>query len=186
MLYLASQSPRRRALLREIGHSFQIVPSTHREIIRLGFSPSQNAIRNAKGKADKAQLPPGAQGIVIGADTFLYFQGRVIGKPRTLRAARRLLHTLSGRAHWVYTGLCLREANTCRVRVSYAKSRVVFKRLTDAIITRLFQRASPLDKAGGYALQADRGELIARIEGSRSNVIGLPLELLRRELQVFG
>ena len=182
MLYLASQSPRRRALLRRLGRPFRVVPSTHREIIRRRLRPSVNAMRNAIGKASRATLPLRARGIVIGADTFLYFRGRVIGKPRTMREAKSILRALSGRSHWVYTGLCLRDAATGRCRVSYDKSNVTFKPLTDAVITRLFRRASPLDKAGGYAIQQERGELIQRVEGSLSNVIGLPLELLRREL----
>lgn len=139
-------------------------------------------MRNAIGKARAARLPRGASGMVIGADTFLYFRGRMIGKPRTMREARGLLRGLSGRSHWVYTGLCLLDAATGRFRAGCAKTRVTFKPLSEEAIARLFARASPLDLAGGYAIQEDRGELIARIEGSRSNVIGLPMELLRREL----
>ena len=185
MLYLASRSLRRRRLLRALGRPFRVVPSVYRETIRSHESPSVNAMRNAAGKARQARLPRGARGLVLGADTFLYFRGRVIGKPRTLAGARRLLRELSGRSHWVYTGLCLRDPATGRMRTSVEKTRVTFKRLSDEAITRLFRRAHPLDKAGGYALQADRGELIARIEGSRTNVVGLPLELLRRELRAF-
>jgi septum formation protein len=185
MLYLASRSPRRRALLRRLGRRFHVVPSSYRETIRRGQSPAANAMRNAAGKARRARLPRAARGVVLGADTFLWFRGRVIGKPRTMGEARRLLRTLSGRSHWVYTGVCLRDPAAGRERRSYARSRITFKPLTEAAIARLLARSSPLDKAGGYALQADRGELIARIEGSRSNVIGLPLELLRRELARF-
>lgn len=185
MIYLASRSPRRRRILRQLRLPFQSVPSSHRETIRSDEPPSINAMHNAVGKVLRARLPRNARGLVIGADTFLWFRGRIIGKPRTLREARRLLRELSGRSHWVYTGLCLQDAATGRRRVGYAKTRVTFKPLTEAAITRLFRRASPLDKAGGYALQAGRGELIARLEGSRSNVIGLPLELLRRQLAGF-
>ena len=143
-------------------------------------------MRNAIGKARRAQLPCGARGIVIGADTFLYIRKRVIGKPRTMREAYHILRSLSGKSHWVYTGLCLRDLETRLTRASYDKTKVTFKPLTQETITRLFARSSPLDKAGGYAIQEDRGELIWRIEGSRSNVIGLPLELLRRELAAFA
>ena len=183
--YLASQSPRRRMLLRRLRRSFRVVRADYRETFRRDAAPSANAMRNAAGKAARAKLPHGARGLVIGADTFLYFRGRMIGKPRSLREAYRLMRELSGRSHWVYTGLCVRNAKTGRCRRSFARSKVTFKRLSAETIRRLFARASPLDKAGGYALQADRGELIARIEGSRSNVIGLPLELLRRELRAM-
>lgn len=140
-------------------------------------------MRNAIGKAKKAILPNGACGWVIGADTFLWFQGRVIGKPRNMKQAWQLMRALSGRSHWVYTGLCLLDVATRGSRASFDRSRVTFHSLSDSTIKKLFQRCSPLDKAGGYALQADRGDLIAGIEGSRSNVIGLPLELLRREIK---
>ena len=185
MWYLASQSPRRRILLRQLRHPFQVVRSTHRETIRRDQTPSINAMRNAKGKAFKAQLPRGARGLVIGADTFLYFQGRIIGKPRTMAGAFRLLQQLSGRSHWVYTGLCLWDPTTGHHRISVDKTKVTFQSLTEKTIHQLFTRSSPLDKAGGYSLQADRGELIAHIDGSRSNVIGLPLERLHKELALF-
>ncbi len=185
MLYLASQSPRRQQLLHRLKRSFRVVRSAHRETIRTTVSPSVNAMRNAIGKALKAILPPDAAGIVIGADTFLYFRGRVIGKPKSLPHARRLLTELAGHPHWVYTGLCLRDLRTGRMRTSVARSRVTFHRLTPDAIARYVARIKPLDKAGAYAVQEDRGELIARIEGSRTNVIGLPLALLRRELALM-
>ena len=196
MLYLASQSPRRRQLLHQLGRPFRVVRSRHRETIRRGASPSANAMRNATGKAMHARLPSRAHGIVIGADTFLYVRGRVIGKPRSLRQAAAILQALSGSSHWVYTGLCLRAVPACpgssnrragawRCRTGYAKTKVTFKRLTPETIARVLAHTPPLDKAGGYAIQRDGGTLIARIEGSRSNVIGLPLELLRRELAVI-
>ncbi len=171
--------------MRQLRRPFRIVRSSHRETIRRGVPPSRNAIHNAAGKAIKARLPRHAKGIVIGADTFLYFHGRIIGKPRIMREAERMLQALSGTSHWVYTGVCLRDVATGRMRTSVARTRVTFKRLTRETIRRLLSRMSPLDKAGGYAIQEDRGELIARIDGSRSNVIGLPLELLRRELRSF-
>ena len=180
MLYLASQSPRRRQLLRQLKRPFRVVRSTHRERIRKGIGPAANAMWNAAGKAAKARLPRGASGRVIGADTFLYFRGRILGKPATLAAARRMMQALSGRSHWVYTGVCVHPVPTGRRRVGYVRTKVTFKRLSDEAITRLFARATPLDKAGGYSLQADRGELIARLEGSRTNVIGLPMEWLRQ------
>jgi len=185
MVYLASQSPRRRALLRRLRRPFRVIRSTYRETIRRGESPSANVIRNAVGKARRASLPRDARGIVIGADTVVYFHRRVIGKPTTLGEARRLLRVLQGTHHWVYTGLCLMDARTKRYRAMHERSRVTFRRLADEALERLLARMSPLDKAGGYAAQRDGGALIARIRGSRSNVIGLPLERLRRELAAF-
>jgi septum formation protein len=182
MLYLASRSPRRRQLLRRHGYAFRTVPSAFRESIRPGERPERAAMRNAAGKARAARLP-GRAGLVLGCDTLLWFQGRIIGKPRSMGHARRLLRELSGRTHRVYTGLCLRDAATGRTRTAFASSRVTFKRPDAAQLARLMARSRPLDKAGAYAVQEDRGTLIARIEGSRTNVIGLPMELLRRELR---
>ena len=185
MLYLASQSPRRRELLKRFGRPFQVVRSHHRETIRQLSTPSQNAMRNAKGKALRAQLPSNARGIVIGADTFLWFRGRAIGKPKTFAQARRIVGALAGRSHWVYTGICVRDAQTGRTRVGFAKSKVTFRRLTPQAIAKYVVRVHALDKAGGYAVQEDGGELIAKIEGSRTNVIGLPMELLLKELRAI-
>lgn len=185
MVYLASQSPRRRQLLRQLHRPFRVVRSSYQETMPRGRRPSLIVMRNALGKAQHASLPSKATGIVIGADTVLYFRGRVIGKPRTLRGAVRLVSSLSAHRHWVYTGVCLRDLSTGALRMGYEKTKVTFKPLTRGAIAQLFTRASPLDKAGGYALQESRGELIARIEGSRSNVIGLPMALLRRELRTL-
>ncbi|MDP3767401.1 MAG: Maf family protein, partial [Dehalococcoidia bacterium] len=149
MLYLASQSPRRRALLRQLGQPFRVVRSSHRERIHPRRTPSWNAMRNAHGKAAKARVPRDARGLVIGADTFLYFQGRVLGKPASMRQARAFLRSLSGRSHWVYTGVCVRDPRTGVHRCAYDKARVTFKRLTKEAITRVFRRVPPLDKAGG-------------------------------------
>ena len=173
-------------LLRQLRRPFLVVRSSYRETIDAAASPSANAMRNAIGKARQAQPPHGTRGIVIAADTFLYFRRRIIGKPRTLHEAHRLLRALSGNSHWVYTGLCLRDLGSGTIRTSYDKTQVTFKSLSDQVITQLLTHSSPLDKAGGYAIQESGRHLIARIEGSRSNVIGLPLELLRRELVAFA
>ena len=172
-------------LLHQLGRPFRVVRSSYREVVRLTETPSENAMRNALGKARGAHVPAGARGIVIAADTLLYFRRRVIGKPKTLREAKRLLQQLSGKSHWVYTGLCLLDPQSGKIRTSYEKTRVTFTQLAETTLQRLLMRGSPLDKAGGYALQEDRGDLIRRFEGSRSNVIGLPLERLRRELRLF-
>ncbi len=170
-------------LIRQLRRPFHVVRSTHHETTRRGAAPSATVVRNAVEKARSAVIPARAcDGIVIGADTIVYIQGRIIGKPGSSAKAYQFLRLLSGRSHWVYTGLCLRDLRSGCVRTSYEKTKVVFRPLTPRVIERLIARGSPLDKAGGYAIQEDRGELIARIEGSRTNVVGLPMELLRREL----
>ncbi len=145
--------------------------------------PSRHVIRHAVGKAFHATLPRGARGTVIGADTIVCVRGRMLGKPRTLAEACRFLRLLSSSRHWVYTGLCVRDLQSGRWRAGYERSAVTFKPLSAAAIQRILRRVSPLDKAGGYAVQRSRRDLIARIDGSVSNVIGLPMERLRRELK---
>lgn len=173
-------------LLRRLRRPLRVVPAAYREALRRAETPAANAMRNATGKARAARLPRGADGIVIGADTFLYFRGRYLGKPKSMAEARRFLAMLNGRSHWVYTGLCLIDVRTARRRASYEKTKVTFARLPAARLAQLLRRMRPLDKAGAYALQSGAHDLIARIDGSRSNVIGLPLELLRRELRALN
>lgn len=184
VLYLASQSPRRRLLIRRLRRPFVVVPSRCRETIRKSNPPRVNAMRNALGKARRAKLPTDAKpGIIIGSDTFLYFEGRVIGKPTSMADARRMLQALRGKSHWVYTGLCLIDTATGRVRTSCDRARVTFNTVDDAFIADMFARVNPLDKAGAYAVQEDSGRLIRAIRGDKTTVIGLPLRLLRRELK---
>lgn len=185
MVYLASASPRRRALLHQLGVRFRVVSSGHRERIVRGDRPSRNAIRNALGKASAARVMA-RTGLVLSADTFIYFRGRVFGKPSTLAEARRWLAVLAGRSHWVYTGVAIRDLSNGRCWTGYARTSVRCRRLSDDAIERYVRQTRPLDKAGGYAIQDDRGRLIARIQGSRSNVIGLPLELVRRMFRARG
>lgn len=181
-LFLASRSPRRRELLKRTGYSFKIVPSSYVEKVDSRRTPSGNAMNMARGKAECARVRAGT-GCVLGADTFIYFRGRIIGKPKNMREARRILRLLSGKAHYVYTGLALRNLATGKVRTSYAKSKVVFKKLSADVIEAYVRKNRPLDKAGAYAIQEDGPKLIRAIYGSRSNVIGLPMELLRSELR---
>lgn len=180
-IYLASQSPRRKELLRKAGIPFRVVKSNYKEKIYPRLSPSRTAMLNARGKARAARVPEG-KGIVIGADTFIYLRGEIIGKPRNPAHARKMLKKLSGKEHAVYTGLALRDLKSGKIKTSYGKSIVAFKNLSEADIRSYVRRRKPLDKAGAYAVQEDGHKLIRSIRGSVSNVIGLPMELLIREL----
>lgn len=182
MIYLASRSPRRAELIKALDRPFKIVPSEFRESFRHAASPEDNGMRNAWGKARRAKLPSKAEGIVLGCDTFLYFQGKHVGKPRNLKHAREMLHALAGHSHWVYSGLCLIDIKSGIAHKSFERTRVTFNPVTDADIDELFRRYNPLDKSGSYSVQKGRGILVKSVEGSESNVIGLPMELLRREL----
>jgi septum formation protein len=184
-LILASGSPRRRELLAKLGVAFEVVVADVEEVM----DPARIAVsglagHNAALKARAvAEAHPGRW--VLGADTIVVLEGRVLGKPPTLDAAREYLAALSGRTHEVITGCCLIRPQGS-TRGFHDTSRVTFRTLTSAEIERYLEHVHVLDKAGGYALQ-DRGEwIIERVEGSRDNVLGLPTEKLARELEGFG
>ena len=171
-IILASASPRRAALLREAGPEFasmQIMPSDADE----GADPLENALLKAESVA--AANP---RAIVIGADTVIRFGGETIGKPADLDDARAILAKLSGRTHDVVTGVCVRcLENDILVRFEDA-THVTFRLLMPEAIEKYIKAVNVLDKAGAYAIQEHGDDIIQGIEGSRTNVIGLPVERL--------
>ena len=174
---LASASPRRSALLREAGPTFasmRIMTSDVEE----GDDPLENAMRKAEAVA---KLNP--QALVIGADTVIRFEGETIGKPADLEDAKRILARLSGRTHDVATGVCVRcvEAGIL-VRFEEA-THVRFRTLTHEIIDKYVQDVNVLDKAGAYAIQEHGEDIIESIDGSLTNVIGLPVERLKETFE---
>ncbi len=182
LLILASSSPRRRALLAEHGYAFEvIVPRDVEEIAPAHLSPGEIVLANAQAKA-RAVVRPIA--VVIGVDTEVFFEGRVLGKPPDMDAALDMLSRLNGCTHEVYSGVWLVHGEKEHGFVVVA--RVHFHHRTDAELRRYLARIGPLDKAGAYAAQDDHGEMIARVEGSYSNVIGLPMEALEKALRQFA
>ena len=179
MLILASKSPRRQQLLRQAGVAFEARPSKGPEAPWDGEeAPADYVRRLALAKATEVSLEvmprhPGA--VVLGADTVVALESRIFGKPKDLAEAKAMLRTLAGRGHTVYTGVALvRDGQPLRAWT--AATTVWFKPLTAAEIDFYCKLAQPLDKAGAYGIQ-EHGELIVeRIEGLRSNVIGLPVE----------
>ena len=183
-LILASASPRRRALLREHGYAFSVKVADVQEGAPAHLSPGEIVLRNARAKAHAvARKHPEA--LVLGVDTEVVFEGEVFGKPADLDAALAMVQRLTGRAHEVYSGVWLTHRAARRDMSFIDITRVHFRRLSDAQIRAYHARIGPLDKAGAYAAQEDRGELIERVEGSFTNVIGLPMEALARALAAF-
>lgn len=175
-LVLASASPRRRDLLAASGFEVVIRPAEVEELSG-GLSPRELVLANAEMKAlAVASSPSSFKGdLVLGADTIVVLDGEILGKPRDLSHAAEMLARLGGRIHEVLTGVCLLRAGTL-VRCSFAETtRVAFRSLDEAAISSYLGEIDPLDKAGSYAAQEDRGRLIERIEGSLDNVIGLPV-----------
>ncbi len=193
-IYLASRSPRRRELLKQIGVPFELL--LLREDLRRGVdvdetplsdeSPGVYALRIAGAKAKAAALQIALRGLpqkpALAADTSIVFDESIIGKPENSEHAARILRALSGREHQVLTAVAvvLREQLETQISVSS----VWFRELSDAEIRRYIASSEPLDKAGAYAIQGRAGAFVTRIAGSYSGIMGLPLaetiDLLQR------
>ncbi|MFQ3671712.1 MAG: nucleoside triphosphate pyrophosphatase [Verrucomicrobiia bacterium] len=176
MWILASSSPRRHALLREAGIAFTAVAPEVEEWDNRShpeLSPQELVLANARRKG-MAVWRGGEPRPILAADTLVVCEGRVMGKPANLEEAAEMLRWLSGRTHEVITGVvCVRGKE---IRETVVRTRVTFRTLDEAGIGDYLARVHVLDKAGGYALQEEGARIIERIEGSRSNVVGLPME----------
>lgn len=177
-LVLASASPRRRGLLRDLGLSFEVYPSGVDETVIAGETPDQAVERLALAKAlDVAGSWPHA--LTIGADTVVVLDGDMLGKPADPAEAREMLRRLSGRSNIVFTGLALVHPDTNRSVVAHERTEVSFSALAENEIEAYVRSGAPLDKAGAYGIQGDLGAVfISRIDGDYFNVVGLPLHLL--------
>lgn len=170
LLVLASASPRRSALLHQIGVPHEIVPAHVDETARPGEAPDELVVRLA---CDKALAGTAGGRPALGADTIVVLDGEVFGKPRDRADAARMLRALSGRAHRVLSAVALARAGHVDSRLS--ESRVHFRELTHAEIDAYWDSGEPRDKAGAYAVQGRAAIFISRIEGSYSGIMGLPL-----------
>lgn len=177
-LILASTSPRRADLLRESGISFRVEPPQVEEWSAKDFpeiQPGELARGNARRKARAvAEKHPGQP--VLAADTIVVCEGRVLGKPADEEVARQMLAWLSGRTHEVVTAAVLVLPDGKKIRESVVRTRVKFRELATAEVEAYVREIDVLDKAGAYALQDGGDRLVERVEGSRSNVVGLPME----------
>jgi septum formation protein len=194
-LVLASTSPRRRRLLRELGVAFSVVAPDTDERPLPGEAPAEHVRRLAKEKAQVVARSLSAQcgaRWVLGADTVVVLDGKILGKPRDARHAERMLADLSGRTHEVLTGVALvraggpAPAKGGRARTAFVRSRVTMREFDAATIRRYVASREPLDKAGAYAVQGRGGGLVSGVRGSLTNVIGLPTERLAGMLAACG
>lgn len=184
-IILASNSPRRRELLRQVGIEFTAAPAVVDERRMTDEQPEAYALRVASEKARAAAEKSGS-GIVIAADTIVVLDDLVLGKPSDVRDAERMLGVLSGRAHRVVTGLVVLDAETGRTASRTAETMVWFRKLTDGDIRSYAASGEPLDKAGAYGIQGLGALLVEKIEGCYFNVVGLPLSALSELLADFG
>jgi len=190
-LLLASASPRRRDLLGAAGVSFEVRPADVDESAHPGEAPELYASRLARAKAHEVAARCGAHAPrwVLGADTVVVHAGRLYGKPSDPEDAARMLGELLGRTHRVLTAVALARSDGSALREVRVESQVTLRAASDPEIRAYVATGEPLDKAGAYALQGEGGRFVLRVEGSRSNVIGLPLDetlALLREVGLHG
>jgi septum formation protein len=188
-IILASASPRRAGLLRQIGLPFRVAPSAVDEEEHVSSAaearPEELATRLALAKAQTVARRLG-RGLVLGADTMVVCDEAVLGKPRDTAEAQAFLIRLSGRTHRVITGVALLQAETGRAEVATAVTAVRMRPFDAAEAAAYVATGEPMDKAGGYAVQGRGALLVEAIEGEYSNVVGLPLITLAELLRRFG
>jgi septum formation protein len=181
-LILASASPRRAELLRQLMFDFKVVPSIGPEVHHDNLTAREMAQVNAYRKA-RAVAKKHPDSLVLGADTLVFIETSVFGKPRSLEEAYEMLERLQGRTHQVVTAICLLHLRTHQQRIFTDTTAVTFRPLDAVAIRRYLAKVNPLDKAGAYAIQEQGDQVVERIFGSYTNVVGLPIERLRSELQ---
>ncbi len=187
-LILASASPRRQEILRLIGLPLRVVPSEFDESVLPLWPPEEHVLESATAKANDIASRV-KEGAVIGADTIVVVGDTVLGKPVDENDARRMLRLLSGRSHYVYTGVCVVrrvEYKTLRSVRDYVRTEVRFCELSDDVIDAYVATGEPLDKAGAYGIQERAAILIEGIVGDYFNVVGLPVHRLSRLLLEVG
>jgi septum formation protein len=184
-IILASASPRREQLLREMGVHFTIIRPEGIEELMGGAVPDVVAMKNAQRKA-RAVAGRHPHSMVIGADTIVVLDGKIIGKPRDRNDAQSMLGQLAGHRHDVITGVCLVHRSLDTELVFADTTRVWMRPLQPAQIAEYHAKIDPLDKAGAYAIQEHGDGIVERIDGSYHNVIGLPTERLQATLERLG
>jgi len=184
-LILASGSPQRIQLLQEARYDFIARTASIAELAVDFLTPGELTLLNACRKTfAMARTEPDA--VVLGADTLVALDTAILGKPANLDEARRMLTQLSGRTHEVLTGVAISNFSERRTFSAIVESEVRFRRLDADLIDRYLSRIDPLQKAGAYAAQIQPGTVIERIDGSFTNVVGLPMETVSRLLGEFG
>jgi len=180
--YLASKSPRRRKLLKQIGLKFRSFSVDLNEEILDGEHPAQTVKRLASHKSAEA-VKKIKGGIVITADTIVVLDHEIIGKPKNGKEAVKILSRLSGRTHTVYTGFVVNNITKGKKAVDFEKTDVTFRKLTPKEIREYVKSGSPMDKAGAYGIQDDFGAVfVEKVDGCYYNVVGLPLSKLYKAL----
>jgi septum formation protein len=189
-IVLASSSARRKELLQGIGLDYVVFPSSADETIDEAVEPADYvrilAERKAQDVAQEYGKMHNEEFLVIGADTIVVLDGKVLGKPSNPEDAVRMLKDLQGKIHDVYTGVCVVDGKSGVLKSEYCRTKVTMKKLDQEKIQRYVATGEPLDKAGAYGIQGKGALLIKGIEGDYFSVVGLPLGLTSDLLEEFG
>lgn len=177
-IILASASPRRRELLSQIVKDFQIIPAVGEEVADNYLSPERVACKLAENKCAEV-FGKNSDGLVIACDTIVVYKGAILGKPKSAEDAVSTLQMLSGQTHSVITGVCVRCKN--KKITDYDRTEVRFNALSEEFIKSYVAGGSPMDKAGSYGIQD--GGIVQSYSGSYTNVVGLPVELVKKILK---
>ena len=184
MIYLVSRSPRRKKILKDLKICFKTLHPEYHEKAMPGATPAKLVRTHALGKALSA-LHFISEGKILSADTVVYFKGRIIGKPKNKKDAVKILGTLQGKWHQVYTGVVVLKIKNKEIveRLVFVEKTIVrLHPMGRLAILNYFKRVNPMDKAGAYAIQAARSPIVAEVRGSFFNAVGLPVETLKKAL----
>lgn len=177
-IVLASASPRRRALLKQIGLRFVVDPSNYDEKID---SPEILSLHKAQEVVKRHK-----DALIIAADTLVVYKDKILGKPKTAQSAKAMLRLLSGKMHIVITGFAVLDTKNGQCVTKSVETKVFMKKLSSREINSYVATGEPLDKAGGYGIQEQGSIFVRKIEGDFFNVVGLPLSALAEVLKKFG
>ncbi|MCF6158099.1 MAG: septum formation protein Maf [wastewater metagenome] len=183
-IVLASNSPRRIALLKSLGYSFDIIPHRIEESIFHDILPTDLAQHLAFIKArDVSKRVDNA--IIIAADTLIVYGNGILGKPKDTRDAKWMLSILQGSGHEIISGVCILEVPSGKKMLRFGRTHIKIKGITEKEIDEYVRTGEPLDKAGAYAVQGEGRKFVEKIEGSYSNAVGLPLEIVKKMINFF-
>jgi septum formation protein len=184
-IVLASASPRRKALLEQADLKFIVYPSSYNEIINEKLPPAKLTERLSLEKV-KAVCRKFQESIIIAADTLIVCRGKILGKPKDEKDARKMLKFLNGKMHYVITGFTVCDTETDKFVTKSIKSKVYFNKISIKEINKYIALKKPFDKAGAYGIQELPKTFINKIDGNYDNVVGLPVKALLKELKKLG
>lgn len=185
-IILASKSPRRSEILKNIGIDFEVIESNYDEIFDINMTPDEIVTHLAYKKAESVSKTIKDEAYVIGADTIVVLDSRIMGKPHDIEESFEMLKSLSGKWHRVYSGICVIKTISSQYFSGFEATDVKIKELSDKEIHGYINTGESLDKAGSYAIQGVGSLLVEKINGCYFNIVGLPVFKLFSLLEKFG